>query len=612
MDEEVCYRCKQANCETLDLTCKHKICKNCILRVILKKFLLDLPDKETLIIPCKCRNGSIELQLQKILDLVNNKNDSILYVCKNHGLDYINYCSDCRKYLCEKCMISHNDLFTKHNIETVSEEFLKNINNQSLQEKCPHHNKDFNNYCHTCKECLCSICLNDPIIMQNHQNHDISSYENLLKIISEQREKLQFRNWDGFNKYLEKMEKEFDDIYNNNLERTCTVLEGFINVISKLLKDYKERMELKFNKKITVMNIIKKVYETYYNDFEDCKKGIKNIYILKYLCKPYSEFSEINFYSDLDKITDTIEEIKNTVENTEISSVARFSYSYFSKRSLKLSLSINDQFKGQINDLIEINGDRIMAASEDSNIKIFNKKGECLYILKGHLRGVRALCLLEDSFASGSADKTTKIWDLKTFKIINTLKEHTNPVINVNYLYDSKMLATCSLREVIIYDHKYKARYRLQDNKDFVRAFISLDNLKYCSCSDDGTVKLYDKHFRVLNTMKDHNQPVLCAVHLRDERIITGDKGGNVIIWNKGLNYGKQIKLHNGAINCIKQLKDGRIITGSNDKTVNILDLNFSVLKSFHEHKGKVLCVLPMKDGSVVSGGSDNIINIFG
>ena len=116
-----------------------------------------------------------------------------------------------------------------------------------------------------------------------------------------------------------------DDIY-NNLERTCNVLEGFINVISKLLKDYKERMELKFNKKIIVMNIIKKVYETYYNDFEDCKKGIKNINILKYLCKPYSEFSEINFYSDLDKITDSIEEIKNTVENTEISSVARFSY----------------------------------------------------------------------------------------------------------------------------------------------------------------------------------------------------------------------------------------------------------------------------------------------
>ena len=55
------------------------------------------------------------------------------------------------------------------------------------------------------------------------------------------------------------------------------------------------------------------------------------------------------------------------------------------------------------------------------------------YILKGYLRGVRALCLLEDSFVSGSADKTTKIWDLKTYKIINTLKEYTNPVINVNY-----------------------------------------------------------------------------------------------------------------------------------------------------------------------------------
>ena len=39
-------------------------------------------------------------------------------------------------------------------------------------------------------------------------------------------------------------------------------------------------------------------------------------------------------------------------------------------------------------------------------------------------------------------------------------------------IIDSKLLGTCSLRNVIIYDHKYNARYHLQDNIDFVRAFI--------------------------------------------------------------------------------------------------------------------------------------------
>ena len=39
-------------------------------------------------------------------------------------------------------------------------------------------------------------------------------------------------------------------------------------------------------------------------------------------------------------------------------------------------------------------------------------------------------------------------------------------------IIDSKLLGACSLRKVIIYDYIYKARYHLQDNIDFVRAFI--------------------------------------------------------------------------------------------------------------------------------------------
>src|SRR5438093_13584353 len=64
--------------------------------------------------------------------------------------------------------------------------------------------------------------------------------------------------------------------------------------------------------------------------------------------------------------------------------------------------------------------------------------------LKGHTSLVISLAYCPDSktLASGSVDKTIRLWDVKTGKIQATLKGDTDPVYSLAYSPDGKTLAS--------------------------------------------------------------------------------------------------------------------------------------------------------------------------
>lgn len=56
------------------------------------------------------------------------------------------------------------------------------------------------------------------------------------------------------------------------------------------------------------------------------------------------------------------------------------------------------------------------------NYLLFNKKGQCELILKGHESGVYCLEFFKNTLISGSGDKTIRIWDLEEGKCQKILK----------------------------------------------------------------------------------------------------------------------------------------------------------------------------------------------
>ena len=98
-------------------------------------------------------------------------------------------------------------------------------------------------------------------------------------------------------------------------------------------------------------------------------------------------------------------------------------------------------------------GQMLASGSSDKTIKLWNlKTGDLLRILTGHrtLTGhedyVWSVAISVDGqmLASGSSDKTIKLWNLKTGDLLRTLTEHGNSVQSVAMSADGQTLASGS------------------------------------------------------------------------------------------------------------------------------------------------------------------------
>ena len=610
-NQDICFKCKKSYKDLFPLSCHHNYCQRCLCKTILKKHLMEIPDKDSIAFMCKCKRPT-DLTLLKISEFLKKKNEQAIIKCQKHSETATKQCKECNIFLCEKCLSSHNDLFTDHNLSNLSDSPKKNLlSSVPNEDKCKEHNKDFSTYCKSCKISLCTFCLNDDEINKKHSGHNLILYKDYIDKSSDQQKKLQFQTFESFTNYINKVEDNFNKNFNESQAKTVKTFEDFIKLLQSCLEEYKKKMEIKNNKRNTVMYIIKKVYESYYDDFKSFNSGNTSLSLIKFLSKPYSEFSELSFKSDLDTICEKINKLNNILKNEDIGSSIKISYAYFSKKELTLTTTLKKAFTDQINDIIELKDEKFIACSEDNTIKIYEKNGNPLYVLKGHTSGVRSLCLLKNErFASGSADKTVRIWTLKHQKTIKVLKDQSNPIIALTLLVGDK-LASCSFREVLIYDEHFSVKYKLTEHQNWVRGFIPTEKERYASCSDDGLIKIYDKHFRTLYNLKEHNESVMSICCLRDGRIVSGDKAGKIILWFKNFSNNKEIKEHTEAVMHIIQLKDGRVVTCSADKTIKIWDLDFRCLHTYKDHKGCVNRLVALRDGGFGSAGADCTLNFW-
>ena len=126
---------------------------------------------------------------------------------------------------------------------------------------------------------------------------------------------------------------------------------------------------------------------------------------------------------------------------------------------------------------------------------------------EGHTDWVNCLTINDGKLYSGSADKTIKVWDCSTNKLITTLTEHTDP-IHCLRIHGGKLYSK-PYNVIKVYDCSDDTLITtLEDHTDFVWCLEIHDGKLYTG-SGDKTINVYDcSDYSLITTLRGHTKPV--------------------------------------------------------------------------------------------------------
>ena len=97
---------------------------------------------------------------------------------------------------------------------------------------------------------------------------------------------------------------------------------------------------------------------------------------------------------------------------------------------------------------------RRSGSANDKTIKVWDlESGRLLRSLEGHTDGVNAVALTPDGrIVSGSADKTIKVWDLESGHLLRSLEGHTDGVKTVALTPDGRIVSGSEDNTIKVWD----------------------------------------------------------------------------------------------------------------------------------------------------------------
>ena len=259
----------------------------------------------------------------------------------------------------------------------------------------------------------------------------------------------------------------------------------------------------------------------------------------------------------------------------------------------------------------------------------------------GHTKDVYGIRLRGDHLVSVSADRTVRIWDLRTQRLLHPpLVGHTGSVIAVHFDADTIItgdtagtirvwpFSTGEAVKTIIGAHDenvlslhFDDRYLVTGGKDkkvklWTRCALDVDHgdvPDFAIKPADGD--RYDE-YSLLATFDGHIAAVN-ALKLRDNVIVSGSGDHTILLWS--LQSGEilqKINIHQMGVVCL-QYNVRFIVSGSSDKTARIYDVEQKVeVACLQGHTNIVRSIQALFDDNgevrtVVTGGYDGDIRVW-
>jgi len=251
--------------------------------------------------------------------------------------------------------------------------------------------------------------------------------------------------------------------------------------------------------------------------------------------------------------------------------------------------------------------------------------------LKGHTDCVNSVCYSPDGMrlASGSQDRTLKMWDAASGEETLTLKGHTGGITGVCFSPDGKRLASGSQDGTVkVWDvASGQEAFTLEGHAGGITGVcFSPDGKRLASSAEDRTVRVWDLSRRPAGDQIDLNPPVLTLrAHTREvlsvcfsrdgKRLASASKDGTVKVWDVASgNEPLTFKGHTTWVTSIAFSPDGkRIASTSLDRTAKVWDaMTGEVFLTFKGHERAPCSICFSPDGTrLASAAQDQTVKVW-
>jgi sugar lactone lactonase YvrE len=270
--------------------------------------------------------------------------------------------------------------------------------------------------------------------------------------------------------------------------------------------------------------------------------------------------------------------------------------------------------------------DDLVALARKWNVKGMDRLIYHRATLEGHSHEVRCLAVSPSGrlLASGSADRTARLWSLPDGTAVKTLKGHTGWVNCLAISPDGRLLASAGRDGRVclwhLPDGAALARLKGHTLTVFCLA-VSPDGRLLASGSSDGTVCLWSlPEGELLHTLKGHNAGITCLAISPDSQLLaTGSGDSTVRLWSLWDGHPlRTLEGHRGeeedGVLCLAISPDGRLLaSGGTDHRILLWSLPDGRLRKVLKTEGGHVTTLAITpDGTrLVSGSDDHLVRLW-
>lgn len=214
------------------------------------------------------------------------------------------------------------------------------------------------------------------------------------------------------------------------------------------------------------------------------------------------------------------------------------------------------------------------------------------------------------SIASGSYDRTVRIWDAASGECLRTLNGHTQGVDAVAWSPDGSLFASASLDMTVrLWDAAtWEPRRVLQGQAGIADVAWSPDGKSLASAAVDSTVSVWEAATgRLERTLVGHTAPATSVAWSPDGRWIgSTSRDATIRLWHAATGAPAGVLTgHNLVVYCVRWSPDGYTLASSGNTTVRLWSAGSGApLHTLTGHSGYVLRVAWRPDGALIASAS--------